>query len=136
MQQTEKMESFLLVFITLTKLVSAVVLILPDEGIENCPEFADIDAGYFGIENLEIIVESDTEVFLNGSVIIMKELRAPWNVEYYAEELRQNKWTRSPIQKKFNDFCGSFHNPTDIWYMLLKDFPGCDFKAGVRTKLF
>jgi hypothetical protein len=108
------------------------VLILPEELVEKCPENADNDAGYFGVDAIDIVVESDTDIFLNGSVKILKELKSPWLAEYYAEQFYRDTWVRSPIQRKFDDLCLSFHSPKEIWYKILKDVPECPFEADVN----
>lgn len=128
----EKSKLFFLFLAIYVETTSAKIIILPEEGIENCAESEEVDARYFNISEVEILVESDVDVFLNGTVTIMRDLHSPWVVEYFAEQFYRGQWNQSPIRRKFDDFCPFFHNPTDVWYKLLKDFPGCDFKAGVK----
>lgn len=115
--------------------VCAKILILPEEGIEKCSEYADVDAKYFNVDNVSIIVESDFEIFVDGSAKIMKPLKSPWKSEYFAEQLNRNEWVRSPIQKKFNDLCLNFHNPLELWYQFTKNLPGCPFASQVNVTL-
>lgn len=122
---------FLLIFHAYSVIVT--VKILPEELIEKCQENVENDAEYFGVDEVEIVFESDTDIFINGSVKILKKLESPWKSEYYAEQFYRDEWVRSPIQRKFDDLCKDFHNPTEMWYRLLKDIPGCPFSAGVNN---
>lgn len=134
---TLKMKNFaqLLIFVAFISFSSSKVQILPEEGVEKCSENVENEAGYFSVDNLEVLVESDTDIFLNGSVKIMKELKSPWLSEYYAEQFYRDQWVRSPIQRKFDDLCQVFHSPTEMWYPILKDVPGCPFAEGVSNIL-
>lgn len=115
-----------------TKLSSAKILILPEELIEKCPENEDNNAAHFGVDSLEIVVESDTEIFLNGSVKILREVKTPWVAEYFAEQYVRDQWVRSPIQRKFDDLCLFIHSPTELWFRITQSVPNCPFKAGVK----
>jgi hypothetical protein len=109
-------------------------MILPDDHFEKCPEYADVDAKIFNTENLEIVIESDYDVFLNGSIKFLLSMQSPWNAEYYGEQFVRNTWVRSPVQKKFFDICPHIHSPLEIWYNIMKGSPGCPLNKGVSTR--
>jgi hypothetical protein len=127
------MQLFQLFCFSLLQFASSKILVFPDEKIEKCQEFLDKDAGHFNYDSFEIITVSDTEIFLNGSIKIIKELKAPWVSEIYAEQFVRNSCIQTPLQRKFNDICPHLHNPLEIWYKLMKNVQGCDYKEGVRT---
>lgn len=106
------------------------IAILPDEGIENCAK-PEERADYFDLDKLEVIVESDYDVFLNGTFRFNKEIKS-WNAHFYTEEFYRNEWTRRLVDRKVADFCKVIHSPTELWYNQMKKQPGCPIKAGVN----
>jgi hypothetical protein len=125
------MPTFQLFLFFLVHVAHSKLMIFPEEKIEKCPEYDDVQAGNFNYDNLEIITVSDTEIFVNGSIEFLRPVKSPWVAEYYAEQLVRNKWVRTPIQRKMPDTCKNLKDPTELWYGLMKDNKGCDYKRGV-----
>jgi hypothetical protein len=112
---------------------SSKILVFPEEKIEKCPEFIHEGEGLFNFDELEIITESDTEIFINGSMTFMKDFKAPWKSEFYAEQLVRNSWIQTAIRRKYDDFCTVIHSPVEVWYTKFRDVQGCNYKKGVKT---
>lgn len=106
------------------------VAVFVDETIEKITKPED-DAGYFDCTNLEIIIASDTEVFLNGSYRFLKEFKGPWKLRLYAEQFHRGQWVPNAFDRTIRDFCSSVHNPTEVWYGKMKNLQGCPMNAGV-----
>lgn len=105
-----------------------------DEKIENCPE-AQNEAKIYDLSNFEIVAESDTETFLNGTIVFLHAVEAPWKMHIYSEMFHRGQWSVYAVDKKFTDFCSVMHNPNEIWYPYMKDLKGCDIKVGVSLRL-
>lgn len=107
------------------------VVLLPDDRIEYCSEDK---SGHFNYDNLHIEIVSDTEIFLNGSVQFLKEVKSPFIVKTYAEQYVRQKWVVAMFDRKIPDFCSSMKNPAEFWYNILKEQPGCPIQEGVSKK--
>jgi hypothetical protein len=119
----------LLTFFTST---TAKVVFLLDGDLEKCVE-PENDDKLFDISDLDVIFESDTDIFINGSVKFLKTIRSPLKVHAYAEQYVRSQWVISMIDKRIADGCASMHNPLEPWYNLYKNLSGCPLEAGVRT---
>lgn len=77
------------------------------ETVENCaPEGSDAKA--LDKSNFEIISESDTEFFFNGTIKIMRNYdNASFHV--YTEKFIRGKWHQEVYNAKRQSFCQSFH---------------------------
>lgn len=106
------------------------IAFLPDDKIENCSEPGE-SAGYYDITGVEIIIETDTDIYLNGTVIFLKEVTGPWKTRVYTEQYVRNEWVPAVIEKKIPDFCQNIHSPSEPWYNHLKDQIGCPIPVGV-----
>lgn len=107
--------------------------IVIDEKLEKCVDAKD-DAGVSDLSEFEIIAESDTKVFLNGSIKFLKNVEAPWMIHMFAEKLHRGQWNVYAIDKTVPDFCSVMHSPKEVWYPYVKDFGGCPIAAGVSFK--
>lgn len=119
-----------LLFLLCVTFSTAKVVFLFDETFERAvaPEDA---AEWFDFSNMEVIMESDTSMFLNGTWKILKNLTSPWKCRMYAEEFKRGLWIPAIIEKKYPDFCESMHNKNEISYPLFKNLEGCPLPAGV-----
>jgi hypothetical protein len=104
-----------------------------DEKIEDCT--GGDNAGYYDLSQLEIIVETDTEIFLNGTAKFLHEITSPWKTNVDLEEYVRSEWVPSVVQRKFEDFCEEMHKPTEPWYNNLKDQIGCPIPGGVSCQI-
>jgi hypothetical protein len=77
-------------------------------------------------------MESDTEVFLNGSVKFPFGLEAPWKSRFYAEQYVRNQWVSGMVDRKIPDMCDWKLNPAEIWYPYLKDQTNCPIPIDVN----
>lgn len=103
-----------------------------DEKIEKCVDAQD-DAGYLDLSDFFIVAESDTSVFLNGSVRFLKTIESPWKVHMVGEKFERGEWNVYAFNKKVADFCAVMHSPAEVWYPYFKDFNGCPIEAGVSS---
>jgi hypothetical protein len=103
-----------------------------DEKFENCAT-AEEDAEALDRSNIEIIAESDTEVYINGSLKFLRQVGQLLPFRMYAEKLqRDGQWLVESFNIKRPDFCDALHNPTEVWYAKSKKYK-CPLKAGVRS---
>ena len=109
--------------------------IIIDERIENCTKPGD-EGGAFDISNIELIAETDTEVFANGTLRFIKNLGAPWYVNAFTEKFHRGQWNLFALDKKIPDFCAVMHSSTEMWYKYFKDFKGCPLNFGVSFLSF
>lgn len=105
-----------------------------DERIENCadPKF---DAKALDLSELELIAESDFEVFINGTAKFTREHRSSIPFQILAERFDRNQWHLSVMNTKRDDFCKSIHNLAELWGAKMMKFKGCPLKVGVRKAL-
>lgn len=104
--------------------------IIIDEKIDNCTKPYEI-AEVWDFSNFELIAESDTEVYANGSVKFLKDVDGRWAANIFAEKFYRGQWNIYAFDKKVPDFCASKHNPAELWYKYFKDTKPCPLKAGV-----
>jgi hypothetical protein len=123
---------FSLTLLVFSGKTSARIALFFDEKIEDCT--GGNNAGYYDLSQLEIIVETDTEVFLNGTVKFLHEITSPWKTNVDLEEYVRSEWVPSVVQRRFADFCADLHNPAEPWYNNLKDQMGCPIPAGVSCQ--
>jgi hypothetical protein len=130
---------FVLFFLMYVTFTSSKIVMLPDDKIEKCVE-AKYDAESFDISGIEIVVESDTDIFLNGSMKNLKTVGSPMKVRIYFEKYTRSQWTIANMDRRIRDFCAVLHSPAEVWYEFFKDVWDCPFSAGVsesfcQTKL-
>jgi hypothetical protein len=121
----------LLIFLQLLKFCFAGHFgLVVSETIENCAPKGQ-DAKALDKSNFEVISESDTEFFFNGSIKIMRNYdNASFHI--YTEKFIRGKWHREVYNAKRRSFCESFHNPSEAWYIKMRRLKGCPLNAGVR----
>lgn len=109
----------------------ASIKVLVDDVIENCST-TETEAGFYSLDNLEIVIESDTDIFINGTIDFFKNVQTPWKARFYSEKYDRDQWLPAMLDTKVADFCTRIHNPKDFWYNQLKHVKGCPIKAGVN----
>lgn len=123
--------AFVLV-LALINLLEAKIVAIPYEDFEICvpPEER---APNFDYSEMEIIVESDTEAYLNGSWNIVEETKSPWNMTIYSEKYERGVWNVQAFQRRIPDFCRVIQSPFEPWYHISSKFvpKNCPFPKGV-----
>lgn len=91
------------------------------------------NAGKFDYSELEIIAETDTKVYMNGSWKFLKEVKSPWTSVVFTEKYERGKWNVEMFYKRIPNFCESIQKETEPWYHITKHFEpkSCPFPAGV-----
>lgn len=89
------------------------VLVL-DEKVANCAEPAN-DAKALDLSNYQILIETDTESYFNGSFKFIRDFENPKPVRIYAERFERGKWIVMYLDQKRSDFCTCLLNPTEVW---------------------
>ena len=102
----KKVYLFSVVLLTFQQTFGRKLVILFDEKVEVCSE-PDETAGFTGYDNLEVIMESDNDIFLNGSVKFPKGMTAPWKGRFYAEQYIRSQWVTSGVDRRIPDICAS-----------------------------
>lgn len=105
------------------------------EKFENCAEPA-FDYRVVDTSNYELIAVNDLEVYINGSIKILKDVVGPTPFHIFAERFERGQWVVMYYDTKRADFCRAMKNPTEIWYEKLKDLQGCPLKPGVSRLIF
>lgn len=128
-------EAFFAVFLHVV-LVSSKIIPIIDEKLEFClqpDETAKMD-----YSQLEIVVVSDTETYLNGTIVIKEEIRSPFVGYIYTEKFDRGQWNIEAMYKKIADFCNEMQNPLMPWYKYTSkmDPKNCPFPPGVRSKFY
>lgn len=113
------------------------ILIIIYEDYEVCVE-PEQHAGKLDFSELEIFAESDTKVYLNGSLIFMQDIDAPWRWYVFTERFDRDKWHIDTFTKRIPDFCKSIQNPLEPWYFMTSklEHKNCPFPAGVTFRIF
>jgi hypothetical protein len=123
-----------LVFLTLMAAFGeAKIVPFITEGYEMCAE-PNERAEKLDYSGLEIIAESDEDVFLNGNLTVLKEIKSPWKALFFLERFHRGKWNMEMIKKSVPDFCATIQSPKEAWYFITSKFEhkNCPFPAGVR----
>ena len=102
--------------------------IIMDEKLEVCTE-SGVAHG-LDFSEFELIAETDTTIFANGSVKFLKNAASPFKNHAYAEKFDRGKWTPQLFDKKYTDFCEVKDNPNEPSYKFFVDCPPCPFPAG------
>lgn len=100
------------------------------EEFENCAD-PDEDYKLADFSNYELIAINDYEVFINGSIKLLRDLVSPMPVHIFAERYERGEWCVMYYDTKRSDFCSAMKNPSEIWYDKMKDLKGCPLTAGV-----
>jgi hypothetical protein len=103
-----------------------------DERIENCAP-KDQDAKAFDLSEFEIVALSDLDVFINGTMKIIRRIESPVQLQIYAERFYRGQWNSEVVNMKRPDFCTALHDPKETWYMKLNRLKECPLDVGVRT---
>lgn len=124
--------SWLIFWFYILNQVSAVTRPFPDDKVEDCTD-PELRAGWEDWNGVEVVVQSDYEIFLNGTLRFNHEMKSPWKAFLIGEKLVGGKWIHAQVEKKYKDYCKAFRDPTDFLYFIYKKFQGCPLPAGVST---
>lgn len=116
-------------FLPLFRLSIGKIVLFPDDKVEFCSEE---QSGHFAYDDLHVLIESDTDIFLNGTVKFLKEVKSPWKVYAFAEQYVRDQWVVAMFNRKIPDYCAVMKNPGEFWYAMLKDKKGCPIPEGVN----
>jgi hypothetical protein len=119
--------------VTQTRLISKFIPII-DERVENCAKPGK-DAKAWDLSNYELIAESDEDIFINGSMKVLREINEGLPVHIYAERFERDQWHVMYFNQKRPDFCASLKNPSEVWYNKLKNKKGCPLNIGVSEQI-
>jgi hypothetical protein len=121
------------VFNSNANFVGKYVLVL-DEKVDNCAEPGK-DAKAWDISDYQVLTETDTESYLNGSFKFLRHFNPPIQMRFYAERFERGQWNVMYLDQKRKDFCSALLNPSEFWYAKMhKLMDSCPIKAGVRTE--
>lgn len=120
----------LLMMILPHKLFGKIIPII-DENYENCAS-PDEDYKGFDFDDYDLIALNDYDVFLNGTVKILKPVVSQIPAHITAERFERGKWIVTYLDTKRPDICASLKNPMEVWYDKFKSKKGCPLSAGVR----
>jgi hypothetical protein len=103
--------------------------VLPHEEIEVCNEHGE-PSRILDLTALQLVVESDDDYYLNGTVKFLVPIRSPWEIYAFGERFYRDAWTHG-AEKKMSDFCAEMKDPKSPSRSFLKDKKKCPFEAGV-----
>lgn len=126
--------NFAMLALSLGQLVLAKMEILVDEDVQNCTAPGQ-RAGSMDFSKFELIAESETEMFANGSVAFLKPVKAPFKLYAYAERFIRGQWVLAGYERKITDFCEVMHDEEETYYKFFNPCPFCPFEAGVGFKI-
>jgi hypothetical protein len=114
-----------------SSLFRKIVPIISEE-YENCAR-PEEDYGAIDFSSYELIALNDYEVFVNGSVKMLKDIKGILPIHIFAERFERGQWVVMYYDTKRPNFCKSLKDPVEIWYEAAKDLKGCPLKPGVRS---
>lgn len=120
----------LLVVCTSTQFITRTKKYVFDEKVFDCSE--KDKKKVFNID-LDVIAESEYEMYLNGTMTFLIDIESPWRVEAYGKKLEQGEWYKK-VERSVRDFCFSKNNPADIFYPLFGKFKNCPISKGVSLQ--
>jgi hypothetical protein len=80
--------------------------------------------------DLDIIAETEYDMFLNGTMTFLVDVKPPWRVETYGKKLEQGEWFKK-LERSVRDFCFSKNNPTDVFYPFFGNKKNCPISKRV-----
>lgn len=103
--------------------------VVPYEKIERCPVKGDrIELADYS--KFELVVESDYDFFINGTIKFLKEIKRPLKTFVVSERWHRDQWVTG-IELKLDDICEAFENPSHMAHQFLKDQKNCPLSPGV-----
>jgi hypothetical protein len=124
------MISNLLLLVSFTSFVFGGRVVIFPESFVPCNENHPIKSLDFS--KLKVVVESDYDVFINGTTKHLKSFKSPIKGRISGEQLVRGKWVITGFDRKISDLCATMHNPMEAWYYVFKDFEKCPVPAGVN----
>lgn len=112
----------------LNRVVFAKMEIMVDESLQNCTKPGT--GGALDFSEFELIAESDTVLYMNGSVKFLKTAALPFKNYVYAEKFERGQWTLQAFERKYPDFCNVKNDPKEVAYSYFRVCPKCPFEAG------
>ena len=101
--------------------------LIVDENYEICTKSGIERALDFS--GFELIAQTDTTIFGNGTVKFLKNATNPFNVRTYAEKFERGKWTPRVFERKISDACELINDPNDPIFKYFIYCPPCPFQA-------
>jgi hypothetical protein len=105
--------------------------LVPGDRVEDCSEPGK-HANIADFSGSEIVMESDTDFFLNGTFKFLKPLHSPWKVNVIGERWYRDQWVPG-AEKKLSDACGEMHNKAYPTYPFFEGQKGCPLEPGVSS---
>lgn len=101
-----------------------------DEKFENCAK-PEEEANVYSVRDLEIVFESDTEIFMNGTVRFLKDIESPWMERHFLEQFDRGQWHVGIMNTPLKDWCPRISNPLEPWHKQIQHVQPCPISAGV-----
>jgi hypothetical protein len=125
-----KLTNFIFLFITVEPVVWSFMEVVPGEKIELCSKFSVDDQ--MDISEMKIIMESDNDFFLNGTLIFLRPIRSPWKLVVIGERFERGAWVPG-VEKKIANYCNNMRSSLQPGYPFVKDQKPCPLEAGVSN---
>lgn len=125
-----------IIIASLLAFTSAKVVPVISEQYETCVS-PENSAGKYDTSGVELIALTDTDLFVNGSLKILKEVKSPFSGKVFAERFDRGAWSLELFNRNYNDFCTTFINPLEPSYVFTSKMEpkACPFPANVRLYL-
>lgn len=122
-----------IIIASLLAFTCAKVVPVISEQYETCVS-PENSAGKYDTSGVELIALSDTDLFVNGSLKILKEVKSPFSGKVFAERFDRGAWSLELFNRNYNDFCTTFVNPLEPSYVFTSKMEpkACPFPANVR----
>lgn len=111
---------------------SSKVVLIMDDIIESCVPKCQ-EAKVVDRSEIELVVVTDEDVYLNGTLKFLKKLSSPVPVHTWAEKFIGGKWELSTLNVHRADVCFCISNPLELTYAYTKHLKPCPRKIGVRV---
>lgn len=102
---------------------------MPLEKVEICLP----PAGVLDMSSIRIIVTSDVDYFINGTIKFLKPVKAPWKIHCTAEQFYRDQWVPG-FGQKMADYCAEKRNPANVFSQLMEGKKDCPLDAGVSLE--
>lgn len=122
--------SFVISALILCDFAMGKMQVMIDETFENCTE-SGAASGAFDFSKFELIAETDTAIYANGSIKFAREIKSPLKLRLFTEKFDRGQWNIMVYDKTLPNFCQSMHDPKEIMYKFFKHCPPCPYAAGV-----
>lgn len=93
------MKALTIILISILPFPTSLLKFILDEKIDKCAEETTLDSSSF-----EFVMINDTATIANGSIVFIRDLKAPINGGFYGEQYERGLWFKK-FERKFSDFC-------------------------------